>query len=220
MSKFIMSQLVFAATLAAVEQGADLQEHGRKAVSYGVAPDLDTFVSAFLAMKEKEGQLVSFMSIHVEASKLKPGKNKTILAVLRALAEHNKTYLPMRAVLSLSEDGTSYTVSIETGSKTPKPRKTPKPDSETSANSRISAFVACERGIKAGDDFTIQRVEKTADNAEGYCVCYPPNRMVGVKRGKLSQWILENYANDEYGYVFANTNALLVKYGYVLRTTK
>jgi len=75
------------------------------------------------------------------------------------------------------------------------------------ANSRISAFVAWERGKKKGDTFKVVKVKDSEGKVKGYKVDGRPVASRG--KGGLATYILKMHPKS-------HTTAILVNYGYSL----
>ena len=200
MSKFTLTTVAFAAAFAATQKGTKLETYAKQAVSMGFAPDVPSFVSAYTTKKESQLETVSLSQIPMP----KTTTAKTIRASAEAVNAFNKAFPSAPRALAVKADGSFYLVSL---SKPRKARSTGQPGS----NSRISAFVACERGIKAGDKFKVQKW------GNSYKLTLNSGAEMQVKRGHLASTILDVYQNNSEGAALSNTAAVLVKYGYKLK---
>lgn len=154
MSKFTLSAAVFAATLAAVQEGTTVQKHAAQLVSFGLVDDVQTFVHAFEVMTETNALDVSVAAVKTYLEKVKPSKSAPLLKLCKAIASHNETYPLTPLALSVGSDG-SYNVSTQ--GKARKARGT--------GTSRKSSYEIA-RACAEKDGYTIGRVSAIKENGK------------------------------------------------------
>ncbi len=152
--------------------------------------DKDTFLATFQGRKD----LVAVAEASAAIAKKIEG-----YAIPKSLHKLVKIASDSGLALSLAFDKDSDTVTLVIG----KPRKIRSTDGNVGATSRISAWQAYLRGVKALDTFRFERTDT------GYNDTQRDVQITKRKNGGLAGYIMRNYPGSE-------TTKILHKYGYSL----